>query len=50
MTVVTHTDLTTTADEPLDKRAVWTAPVLECFEADSAEVGGGPGGDMYFAS
>lgn len=50
MTVVTHTDLTTTADATLDGRAVWTAPVLECFEAVSAEVGGGPGGDMYFAS
>ena len=50
MTVVTHTDLTTTADATPDGRAVWTAPVLECFDAVSAEVGGVIGGDMYAVS
>jgi len=50
MIVEPHSGLTTAPDAPLDGRAVWTAPVLECFDAESAEVGGGPGGDMYFAS
>jgi len=50
MTVVTHTDLTTTADAR-DGRAAWTAPVLERFDTVSAEAGpGGPLGDNYDVS
>ena len=40
MTVVAHTDLTTTTDALLDDRAVWTAPVLQHFDTVSAEGAG----------
>ncbi|MDZ4362875.1 hypothetical protein [Brevundimonas sp.] len=50
MTFETHTELTNTADARLDGRAVWAAPVLECFDAVSAEVGGAIGGDEYAVS
>jgi hypothetical protein len=50
MTVETHTELPIIADTTLDGRAVWTAPILECFDVVSAETGGVIGADVYAAS
>ncbi|MDZ4362876.1 hypothetical protein [Brevundimonas sp.] len=47
MTVVPYTDLTTTPDVLLDKRAVWTAPVLELFDMVSAELGASLEADFF---
>lgn len=45
MTIVTHTDLTTTPDALLDGRTVWTAPTLQHFDTVSAGNSGGYGAD-----